>query len=246
MMLPCPQCKTLIASPDADTEGEDTTVTCSHCGNRFDPRFVAAHQKASMIDRLFQETPPAPVSVTIPKRDNPPPPAPPAQTATRRRVRTRNPGATLFWSLASVLLIITLTAQYAWVMRDDLARHAELRPVLEWFCHHAGCEIPLMRTPEQIRIAGRDIRRHPDHDDALLVSISITNQAPHIQAWPVIALRFFDLRDRPLAMRRFTPQEYLPRNIEMATGMPRDTTAQVMLEILDPGPDAVNFKFELM
>lgn len=278
MMIPCPQCKTLIETPDASA-GDAQLVSCPYCRNRFDPRFAAAHQRESMIGRLYREEKrqaelreqspapepdPAPEPAPEPVLEPEPAPAPAGiQVAPEDiplHVRKfpagampgeppapeRHPLASFSWAMASLLLLLALGAQYAYVTRDDLARQVELRPVLEWICAYTGCALPLMHSPEMVRITGRDIRRHPEISDALIVSISLANQAPYKQAFPVLELKFFDLRSRPLAMRRFTPDEYLPANIDARDGMPRNTPVQVTLEIVDPGTDAVNFTFTLM
>ncbi len=241
MQIPCPQCNALISPPVADPDLNDPIV-CANCGHLFSPKITATRQDPS-IDRL-NEAPEAPLAgIRVDAEDVPRYQVSPSG---RARVRTRNPVATLFWGLTSLLLILTLIAQYAYVTRDELARHAQFRPWLEWLCLHAGCELPLMRSPELIRIAGRDIRRHPDIADALIVNITITNQASYSQAWPIIQLGFFDLRNRPLALRRFSADEYLPHNLSTRDGMPAQTPIRVRLDIVDPGPEAVNFSFELM
>jgi hypothetical protein len=241
MLIPCPQCKVLLTPTDPSADS-DELVVCGNCGNRFSPRYAAA-QQGSTIDRLYKhgDAPAAGIRVD------------PDDVQRRRlaavppgRMRTRNPFATLFWGLTSLVLILTLIGQYAYVQRDELARHVELRPWLEWLCLHAGCELPLMRSPELVRIAGRDIRRHPDIDDALIVNVTMTNHAPYVQAWPVIQLGFYDLRNRPLALRRFTVDEYLPHGLSIEDGIPVQTPIRVRLDIVDPGPEAVNFTFELM
>lgn len=241
MLIPCPQCKVLLTP--TDPANSDEMVVCGNCGNRFSPRYASARD-GSTIDRLYRQTE-TPGSLRVDPEDvQRHAPSTPGQGA--GRVRTRNPVATLFWGLTSLVLILTLIGQYAYVERDELSRHVQLRPWLEWLCLHAGCTLPLMRSPEQIRIAGRDIRRHPDIDDALIVNITITNHAPYVQSWPVIQLGFFDLRNQPLALRRFTVDEYLPSGMSISDGMPMQTPVRVRLDIVDPGPDAVNFAFELM
>lgn len=238
MQIPCPQCKILVTPPAGAKD--NAIVVCANCGHRFNPRKVSEPDPTT-IDRLYRDAHAAPAGIRPAPEDI----ARHARAAPPR-VRTRNPVSTLFWALTSLLLILTLIAQYAYVERDELARHAQMRPWLEWLCMHAGCELPMQRAPDMIRIAGRDIRRHPDIGDALIVNITITNHAPWAQTWPVIELGFFDLRNRPLALRRFTAEEYLPHSLSVADGMPVQTPIRVRLDILDPGPDAVNFSFTLM
>jgi hypothetical protein len=186
-------------------------------------------------------SPAAPAAVTAGTAADTPP-VPPAAARRRRRGRL----ATAGWTLGILLLLFALAVQFAYFMRDELARHAALRPWLTQLCAHTGCEIPLLRAPEQIRMVARDIRRHPTARDALRVSLTFANDADFAQSYPVIQLRFFDMRDRVLAQRRFTPQEYLPQNIDMAAGMPAHGALQTVMEIGDPGADAVNFTFDFL
>ena len=47
-----------------------------------------------------------------------------------------------------------------------------------------------------------------------------------------------------VAMRRFLPNEYLPKKSKIEKGMPSETPIQVEIELMDPGSKAVNFEFE--
>ncbi len=143
------------------------------------------------------------------------------------------------------MLVAALLVQYAYFMREDLARHSALRPWLEMLCGYARCQIPLLRDPARVRIVARDIRRHPETEDALRVMLTLENQAPGILAYPDLQLSFYDLRDRLLARRRFSPQQYLSLSVDPALGMPAQQPVQTMIDIVDPGPDAVNFEFQL-
>lgn len=243
MLISCPQCKVLLTPTDPSSAGGDELVVCGNCGNRFNPRHAV--RQASTIDRLYRQDGASEPGIRI-DAENIQRHARSAAQSSGGRVRARNPVATLFWSLTSLVLILTLVGQYAYVQRDELARHAQIRPWLEWLCLHAGCELPLVRSPELIRIAGRDIRRHPDTDDALIVNITITNHASYVQAWPVIQIGFFDLRNRPLALRRFTADEYLPHDLSIGDGIPVQTPIRVRLDIVDPGTEAVNFAFAIL
>jgi hypothetical protein len=154
------------------------------------------------------------------------------------------PAATLFWTLGILLLLALLAGQYGYYMRDQLALHPPLRPWIERLCAYAGCRVPLLHAPDRIRVMARDIRRHPAVADGLMVSVTFANQAAYRQAYPVIQLSFFDMRDQAVARRGFLPAEYLPRGLDAAAGMAAGAAVQATLEIVDPGPDAVNFTLE--
>jgi hypothetical protein len=236
-------------------------ATCPHCHNAVDVGDGSAVMLCEYCGREFH---PAATPVIAAAADAPPPePAPKPQyclqiTPEERAVHlgrqsaaaalppaTHHPLATLSWAVGILVLSAALLGQYAYFMREDLARHAPLRPWLEMLCSYAQCKIPLLHDASSVRIVGRDIRRHPNAEGALRVMLTLENEAGYVQAYPVIQLSFFDFRDKLLARRRFTPQEYLSITINPAQGMPVKQPVQSVLDLVDPGPDAVNFEFQL-
>lgn len=267
MLATCPHCHNAV-----DVGDGSAVMLCEYCGREFHPAATPVISAAAETEPTVPAAPsPGPVESAPPPvppepgpASRPPGPAPrPAyrlQISPEERValgpRARaaaaaapvrhHPLATLSWSLGILVLVAALLLQYAYFMRADLAaRHVALRPWLETLCLYARCEIPLLRDPTQVRIVARDIRRHPDAAGALRVLLTLENQAPRIQAYPVIQLSFFDFHDRLLARRRFTPREYLPVALPPDQGMPSRQPVQTVIDIADPGPDAVNFEFQL-
>ncbi|MBK8164284.1 MAG: DUF3426 domain-containing protein [Gammaproteobacteria bacterium] len=248
MLATCPHCHNAV-----DVGDGSAVMLCEYCGREFHP--AATPVIAAMPESALPE--PAPAEYAPP--ESAPRPqyrlqispeeratlGPRAHVATAAASATHSPFATLTWSVGILVLVGALLVQYAYFMREDLARHSALRPWLETLCTYAQCEIPLLRDPARVRIAGRDIRRHPETEGALRVMLTLENEAAHVQAYPIIQLSFFDVRDRLLARRRFTPQEYLSVTVNPALGMPVRQPVQTMIDIVDPGPDAVNFEFLL-
>ena len=76
------------------------------------------------------------------------------------------------------------------------------------------------------------------------IRVGFANEAPFRQAYPVIQLSFFDMRDQAVARRSFVPAEYLPHGLDPTAGMAAGSAVQATLEIVDPGTNAVNFTFE--
>ena len=46
-----------------------------------------------------------------------------------------------------------------------------------------------------------------------------------------------------IAKRKFTPTEYLAKEVDIESGMKKHVPIKIMLEIVDPGEEAVNFEF---
>ncbi len=155
-------------------------------------------------------------------------------------------GRTWFGLAASLLLSALLVGQYAWAERYQLARNPQVRPLLDRFCGLLGCDLPLRRDVGRLVVLEREVRDHPEVAGALLVRAAFANQAPFTQTWPVFQISFSDISGTPLAVRRFRPREYLPPGYDPRAGMQPGQQMQVLLEILDPGGDAVSFQLEFL
>lgn len=161
----------------------------------------------------------------------------PAEPAVRRRPRGR-----LAWAAVAGLALAGLAAQLWMRELPRLALDARYRPALETFCARVGCTLPVLRDASRIRSQRLVVRSHPERDDALRVDAVIVNRAPWPQPWPELELRFSDLRGELVAARRFGPGEYLDRALAAERPeMPSRRPVQIALELVDPGPDAVNY-----
>ncbi len=160
--------------------------------------------------------------------------------------RASHPGRTLLLTFANVMLLGLLGMQLVLGLREPLLAAPELRPWLERGCELAGCRLPALRDPDRVEILARDIRAHPRFGNGLLVDVTIVNRAPYTQPFPVMQLTFTSLDEQWFAQRRFQPAEYLGANRGTAERLPPDIPVQVVLELLDPGPEAVSYNFDFL
>jgi predicted Zn finger-like uncharacterized protein len=144
------------------------------------------------------------------------------------------------------LLVLLLAGQWAYFNRADLAMKPSWRPVVERICSLAACELPLPSDIGQVALLDRDVRRHPEVRDALLVNATLVNRAAFTQSYPVLSIRFSDLAGKPIAERRFRPAEYLGEDLNHDEGMAPEAPVHVVLEIEDPGEEAVSFQFDFL
>ncbi len=165
----------------------------------------------------------------------------------RRRERpARGPVPTLLIAFANVVLLGLVALQLTLGLREPLLASPELRPWLERGCGIVGCRLPALRNPERVEIIARDVRAHPRYANGLLVDVTLVNRAPYVQPFPVMQLTFTSLDEQWFAQRRFQPAEYLGPNRGTAERLPPDIPVQVVLELLDPGPDAVSYQFDFL
>ena len=150
-------------------------------------------------------------------------------------------GRRLLWSLLILLAAAALAGQYIAYHFDELARQDQYRPWFQELCPQLGCEVPSKVDIARIKSSNLVVRSHPDFAGALIVDAIIYNRAPFSQPFPLLELRFADLNGQLIASRRFKPGEYLSGELAGKAEMPSQTPIHIALDILDPGPKAVNY-----
>ncbi|PJI46379.1 MAG: hypothetical protein CTR55_22585 [Pseudomonas sp.] len=150
-------------------------------------------------------------------------------------------GLRLLWLLLVLLALAGLAGQYIAYHFDELARQDQYRPWFAQACPELGCTLPSKVDVEQIRSSNLVVRSHPDFSGALVVDAIIYNRANFSQPFPLLEMRFADLNGQLIASRRFKPSEYLSGELAGQSEMPPQTPIHISLDILDPGPKAVNY-----
>jgi predicted Zn finger-like uncharacterized protein len=153
----------------------------------------------------------------------------------------RNWRKTLLWSGLAVLGILLLLGQLAWLQLDKWGRQQPYRNLYAAVCPLLTCELPSLTAPHLIRSSNLVVRSHPKAEGALVVDTILLNTAPFQQAFPDLILSFGNVHGETLAARRFTSREYLAGELAGRTAMPSNQPIHLSLEIVDPGPDAVNY-----
>ncbi|MBK5510080.1 DUF3426 domain-containing protein [Pseudomonas sp. TH15] len=156
--------------------------------------------------------------------------------------KRRSPwGRRFFWLLLILLGAGALVGQYVAYHFDELARQDQYRPWFQELCPQLGCTVPSKVDIAKIKSSNLVVRSHPDFSGALVVDAIIYNRAAFSQPFPLLELRFADLNGHLIASRRFKPGEYLNGDLEGLAEMPPQTPIHIALDILDPGPKAVNY-----
>ncbi|WP_180698200.1 DUF3426 domain-containing protein [Pseudomonas crudilactis] len=156
--------------------------------------------------------------------------------------KRRSPwGRRLLWLVLVLLAAGGLAAQYISYHFDELARQDQYRPWFQQICPQIGCTVPSKVDIARIKSSNLVVRSHPEFNGALVVDAIIYNRATFSQPFPLLELRFADLNGHLIANRRFKPGEYLKGDLEGLAEMPPQTPIHIALDILDPGPKAVNY-----
>lgn len=148
----------------------------------------------------------------------------------------------LFIGIAALILLLLL--QLLYTGRNWLAQQPLTSAFTKEACSLLGCEIEVPRDVAKINLLSRNVYSHPNTPGVLTISVSIQNDAVFTQPYPLIEISFLDKNNEVVALRRFTPEEYINNfNGElMKTGIP----SELVLNISDPGEEAIRFQFRFM
>ncbi len=149
----------------------------------------------------------------------------------------------LGWSIASLLMILLLVAQYIFFNFDRLAANPNYQPFMHKACLTLGCDVPLI---DLTKIKMSNILAgsfQPSPLDSTIFTATMTNSAEESQPYP--NLRFIVLKDRKvLSGRIIHPSEYLktgynvqariavnhPIQVEFVLKIPRDQIPEFALD----------------
>ncbi len=261
MYTQCPECLTVYRIGAAEIAAARGSVRCAHCNALFDALPTLSEAlPAEPIDRLARHdeqstAPQLGLSVFRPspggqgalffdpdkrQRSAARAPATPQFTRARRRHKPRRNAP---WIIGSLLLVLVLGAQIGWIERASWMHDARVRPWLDAACGHIGCVLPLRRDSELLQLTSRDIRPHPSVAGALIISATLHNAADFAQPFPPVQVTLSDLDEKPIAMRRFQPADYVSDDETTRKGLAPGANASIVFEVADPGRNSVAFEF---
>lgn len=257
MYTQCPQCLTIYRVEGEEIAAAQGSVRCVDCASVFDALpTLTAQLPPEPIERLplhrVQADPPQlatpilrPSAMPLETIVAQPPRAreriTPAFARRRRRVQTQRNGR---WLAACAVLALTLGAQIAWSQRTNWIDDTRVRGLLDSACARLGCRLPLRHDGATLELLSRDIQPHPSVPGALIISATLRNDASFAQAYPTVEVSLSDLDDKPVAMRRFQPGDYLTDAHAIRQGIAAGASASLVFEVADPGKNAVAFEFK--
>lgn len=144
--------------------------------------------------------------------------------------------------IGCIVLTLTIALQFTWFNREQLGQNPALRPYLDWACAILPCALSPLVDIRAIQSDKLIVQSHPEFSNALSVQLQFRNDAAFAQPLPGLSLTFSNNSNEVVARRRFTPEEYLREDLRSIDAMPAKTQLQVSLELLDPGPQALNYE----
>ena len=243
MFTRCPQCKTVHALNAALLAYAHGSVQCGGCNKSFDALSFLfddwpdgkAHQPAEGV----KSPPPVlgnpvskfkPIDQTDPDDDS-------------NADKDSRAGRMLWVSLMLVLIVLTI-ANATWTFREPLKNVPEIS---DWLNEKGWLQTEqdgMLKDPGQIQLVSRDMHVHPSRTGILILSLTFVNLATRQQVFPVLEVTLLDAAGQSIASRRFKPIEYLRPGADRQAGLGSEVYLPVLLELGDPGQQAVGFEID--
>ncbi|WP_226648944.1 DUF3426 domain-containing protein [Microbulbifer variabilis] len=222
-------------TPEAPSASEEILpVPLPEAGNgRKEPYFATGADSASepqaepVREQLISAIQPAPVEMTW------------GAASSKKAV------SPWLWRLLLPFLTLLLLIQLAYFQFDRLSKQQPWRDIYASVCPMLGCTLPPLRDSNAIQASNLMVRSHPQLEGALVVDAVLVNSAPYPQPFPNLLLNFSDLKNKAVASRRFTPEEYLQGELAGRKQMPQGSPIHIAIEVVDPGAEAVNYEMKI-
>ena len=170
----------------------------------------------------------------------------PGFVARSRNAQRRRGVLRKFQYAAAALLITTVIAQSAYLLRDQLAaRLPESRPALASLCNLLGCRVGLPAQIDMVSIESNELLATPSLKNNFSLNLLLRNRSDLPQRWPALELTLLDGNDRPLVRRVFSPSDYLPTALNVTAGFARNSEQSTRLTFVSPQQKAANYRVVL-
>jgi len=243
MFTRCPQCKIVHPLKAALVSHARGLVQCGECGRTF-----------SALSFLFDDWPSGQAHGPA-RGPNAAPPVLRITTKTGAKATAsdhdqpaddESKPKQLAWGLATALLVLLTMANTAWTFREPLMENptvgAWLKQAGWWQAEPQG----LLKDPQQVQLVSRDMHTHPTRSGILVLSLTFVNLAQYSQEFPLLEVTLLDAANQPVARRQLQPADYLRPGADINSGLAKDVYLPVLLELGDPGEQAVGFEIRFL
>jgi predicted Zn finger-like uncharacterized protein len=244
MFTRCPQCKTVHQLNAELLSHARGLVQCGQCDRAFSALSFLfdewpsgeAHQPADGPNKTLPILTPArdaPADTDAPVDDNEP----------------DQPGFNLkrdAWTVATTLLILLTVINITWTFREPLLETPGINAWMKRMGWMQTEQQGLLKDPQQIQLVSRDMHMHPTRAGILVLSLTFVNLASRNQVYPQLEVTLMDATNQPVAQRRLRPMEYLRPGADTKAGLAADVYLPVLLELGDPGEQAVGFEIRFL
>ncbi|MFO7304199.1 MAG: DUF3426 domain-containing protein [Gammaproteobacteria bacterium] len=151
----------------------------------------------------------------------------------------------IIWKILVAPLVLLLIAQWAHHHRATLARHPTIGPLVLEVYRNLGITLTPSWDLHAYQLRQWGVMSDPNAPGTLRVRASITNLADFPQPYPLLKLVLEDRWGEQVGAREFEPGEYLDPTVAPDRLLAPGQQANATITIMDPGPDADGFHFDV-
>ena len=152
----------------------------------------------------------------------------------------------LTWVTMALLIAMIVTFKLAEFYESPLL---EL-PAVQSIKSRLGMPDPAAGQPfrdlQQIHLVSRELISHPFQADMLRLSATIVNRAPESQPYPDLEVILLDAKGEAMSKLLFSPPDYLAEGASKDSGMTPQAYLPLVLDLPDPGREAVGFELNFL
>ena len=123
-------------------------------------------------------------------------------------------------------------------------------PVVQSVKSQLGMPDPAAGQPfrdlQQIHLVSRELMSHPYQADVLRLTATIVNRAPESQPYPDLEVILLDATGEVMSTLLFSPPDYLAEGASKDSGMTPQAYLPLVLDLPDPGREAVGFELNFL
>ena len=243
MFTRCPQCKTVHKMTAALLSHTRGLVQCGQCDRTF-----------SALSFLFDEWPagqaygpakgPEAIPPVLSKEGADPDAGVSVDSGNDETAEKASSPNRMAWILGLSLLVLITVINTVWTFRQPLEKIPYVNALTNNTSPLQPDEGGLLKDPRQIQLVSRDMHTHPTRSGILVLSLTFVNLARRSQEYPEMLITLLDATNQPVAKRRFLPTDYLRTGADTESGLSPDVYLPVLLELGDPGEQAVGFEIQ--
>ncbi len=154
-------------------------------------------------------------------------------------------GARWGYAVASLVALLLLIGQGAYVFRDELvSRVPQAAPFVAMACEQIGCRVEPPKRAESLGFIGADLAADPAHKGLLIFTTILRNTGTRTVAFPHLVLSLDGLGGEMIVRRVFAPTEFAPATANLAHGLDGGAEVEIKLYLDASQVNVVGFKVD--
>jgi predicted Zn finger-like uncharacterized protein len=158
----------------------------------------------------------------------------------------RRPLARIAWIIMGLVVSVAVAFELADFYDKPLLEMPAVKAVTERLGITTPARAPKFQDLSQIHLVSRELRSHPTRTDMLRLTATIVNRAPKAQPYPDLEVILLDSSGQAVGRAQFSPSDYLSREAPNSSGMTPQAYLPLVLDLKDPGREAVGFELNFL